>query len=108
MPVESGTGWWAIYHEPSGIANPPQYSRRVPVDFFVVNGNSRTPWVVPLSGGDAVPAEQIGVTDWGYEEVLDDPTFNPCTDQNHTDLGLGPPILDPDGWDRVCGGLRAI
>lgn len=95
-----------MYSEPSGVGNPPQYSRRIPVDFFVVQGTRRDPWVIPLAGGDPVPADQIGVTDWLFEEVLDDPTFNPCTDQVHIDGGWGDPILDPDGWDRVCGGIR--
>jgi hypothetical protein len=107
MPTESGAGWWAMYSEPSGVENPPQHSRRIPVDFFVVNGTDRTPWVVPIGGGDPVPAEQIGVTDWAFEEVLNDPDFIECTDQNHTSGEWGPPILDPDGWDRVCGGIRA-
>ena len=107
MPVESGVGWWAMYAEPSGVVNPGLYSRRIPVDFFVITGPNRVPWVVPLSGGDPVPAGQVGITDWAYEEVLEDPQFIACTDEDHALAEIGPPILDPDGWDRVCGGIRS-
>ena len=44
--------------------------------------------------------------DWTYEEILVDADFIACTDANHTAGGWGPPQLDPDGWDIVCGGLR--
>jgi len=107
MPTESGAGWWAMYREPSSVPNPEWYARRVPVDFFVVHGTDRDPWVVPLAGGEPVAADQVGITDWVYEEVLDDPTFIACTDENHVLGGWGEPILDPDGWDRVCGGIRS-
>lgn len=105
MPTEPGTGNWAMYSSPSGIENPPQYSRRLPVDHFIVNGVP-VAMVVPVGGGDPVAAAQAGAVDWTYEEILHDEDFIVCTDENHTAGGWGPPQLDPNNWDIVCGGLR--
>jgi len=105
MATEPGAGSWAMYSRPSGVENPSQYSPRLPVDHFVVNGE-RVPMVVPVGGGAAVPAAEAGAVDWTYEEILVDADFIACTDANHTAGGWGPPQLDPDGWDIVCGGLR--
>jgi hypothetical protein len=94
-----------LYSVDSGIENPPQYSRRLPVDHFVVNGE-RVPMVVPTAGGAAMPADQAGDTGWTYEEILTDADFIICTDFQHENDGWLPPQLDSNGFDLVCGGVR--
>jgi hypothetical protein len=95
-----------MYSRPSGVENPPQYSPRLPVDHFVVNGEP-VAMVVPVGGGAAVPAPEAGAVGWTYEEILTDTDFlHDCTDQKHVDMGVDAPQLDPDGWDIVCGALR--
>lgn len=108
MATEPAPGQWALYARESGIAEPPQFSIRRPLDHWFIDDDTgeRTPMVVPDGGGAAVPAPDAAPGD-SFEEVLADADFlHDCTDAKHTNMGVGAPQLDPDGWDIVCAAIR--